>query len=212
MITEKSKAIEELVTEFQEGEASAFDKIYKLLSLERQKAFSILRRSLHISFSDAECFALYDDAVLTAVTHYKKGTALFTTYLFAILENSRITAFRYSTARKRNFIAQFYSMNTVDASGNCMLNQLADSAALQSVEFLAGDHYISLLKEFSAISNRNKLNAILIAVALRDYQTALEKYDYMRELTKLTASDIALQKRVQRAKKDFIVFLQRKAA
>ncbi len=203
--------IETLVAQHQSGVAEAFTEIYAAFANDRKTICYSLRQSLPSAVTDSDIQAIFDDSLLTAANYYydTEGTASFRTYLYAIVRNNKLNAFRYAYTKKRDCTIQLVS-TIVNSEGQEAeaTEVLSDPESMQLFEQVEGCPMLEQLQEWGTVNRRTALNSLLIAWdTLGSFSTATAKYEYMRRITGLTGSDCALRKRIQRAKADFKLWL-----
>lgn len=198
--------IETLVAQYQSGVAEAFTEIYASFANDRKTICYSLRRSLPSAVTKSDIQAIFDDSLLTAANYYDtEGAASFKTYLYAIVRNNKLNAFRYATQKKRDCNIQLIS-TIVNSEGQEAeaTETLHDPESMQLFEQAEGSPLLEQLQEWGTVNRRTSLHAVLIAWdTLGSFSTASEKYEYMRRITGLTGSNCALRKRIQRAKAEF---------
>lgn len=203
--------IETLVKQYQTGVAEAFTEIYAAFANDRKTICYSLRRSLPSAVTKSDIQAIFDDSLLTAANYYDtEGAASFKTYLYAIVRNNKLNAFRYATQKKRDCTIQLVS-TIVNSEGQEAeaTETLRDPESMKLFEQAEGCPLLEQLEEYGTVNRRTALNSVLIAWdTLGSFSTATAKYEYMRRITGLTGSDCALRKRIQRAKADFKLWLQ----
>lgn len=210
--------IEELVLEFQGGNSTVFNELYVALQSEMKKMAKWLRRNMPTAVVDDDISALCDDALLSAVgTFSAEQGAKFTTHFWNVLGNMRKTTLDKCNAEKRTGRKKDESDDSTlvnlsidygkTEDGLLIAEVLEDFSAQKGIAEVEGSAIMNNLIAYSALSSKTNMNAILIVHDTMFYETAEEKYDTLRELTGLTASNSALRKKCQRAKADFRAFV-----
>lgn len=203
--------IEELVLQYQTGDIAVFDTIYELTTRERESSTRWLRSALPSAVTNPEIYALYDDALFTATETFKIDcNCAFTSYLRNILDNLRKSELERLNAQKRVTENTCISFQQEPEEGMHLSEVIADDSATSLMESIEGTDILYLVNEYSALSDKKKENALLIIQDTMYFETAKEKYDRMRNLLQIDATDAALRKKCQRAKADFRQFVEEK--
>lgn len=203
--------LEELVLQYQTGDIAVFDTIYEMTTKERESSTRWLRSALPSAVTNPEIYALYDDALFTATETFKIDcNCAFTSYLRNILDNLRKSELERLNAQKRVTENTCISFQQEPEEGMHLSEVIADDSATSLMESIEGTDILHLVNEYSALSDKKKENALLIIQDTMYFETAKEKYDRMRNLLQIDATDAALRKKCQRAKADFRQFVEEK--
>lgn len=213
VILDTQEPLETMVNSYQKGNEQQFEQIYCRMATVRRMSYTRLRQSLPSVITDSDINAMIDDALLTSCNCYSlDGTASFITYYNAVLNNNRLSALTHVSRLKRDFTVKLLSqIITEDSEPVEVTDLLEDGQSVKQFEAVEGSELVDQLKGWAQISNRNELNALLIAWdCCSHWQTASSKYSYMKMMTGLTVNDSTLRKRIYRAKADFKLWLQAK--
>lgn len=202
------KEIESLVLQYQEGDIAIFDRIYEELEKDKHTIIAWLRRNSPVSVTDADIHAIYDDALLASVDTYKAGDATFISYFRTVCNNKRAELARFVGRKKRASETPDVNLEHEITEGLTVVDSTEDLSASELMLQAEGSEILFLLQEYGKQSSKKSLNATLIAHETLHFISSKEKYNSIRNITGLTASDTALRLKCKRAKEDFRKFVE----
>lgn len=202
--------VESLVWEFQKGNVEVFDTIYTQLKGERNIMISWLRKGMPTTISNHEIAAIFDDALLTSVEKYKEGSeASFITFLKGTIKLMKNSTLKHINRKKRK--AEFGEISfDLESDGESInLNEtVEDCSALEMFTNLLGSETFYLIDEYSSISDKKKMNALLLITYHSEHADTNVKFSELRRITGGNETEDALRKKCQRAKTDLLKYLQ----
>lgn len=204
--------VEQYVADYQGGDVAAFSDIYDYAETMRKVTVKTLRKKLPSVVDDHEIDALFDSALLIAVTDFKEGEGCsFATFFKVVIENRKNNLLDAVNAEKRKCDYYHSSLDASvpddDGDSATLLATLLDENAIDAMDNLQCHAIIEALQAFRKTSTKNAVYVDLI-ICDSMYDTREEKHAAMREVLGSDFTASGIYKKLKKARAAFKEFFE----